>query len=164
MTDAVKDIIKKTLLFGIGVGAITKEKADELVNEMKKKGYVDVKEGKKFVNDLLGESLRAQKQVRDLIETQVKAAMKKSFAEGDSLEGVCWEGYEPIGLKELDGRMVPNCVPIQEQSKQAFVIPGPQGGEDENTYISRCISDIIGEYDQEGQAYAICKGKWDEPK
>jgi len=94
----------------------------------------------------------------------IKAAMKKSFAEGDSLEGVCWEGYEPIGLKELDGRMVPNCVPIQEQSKQAFVIPGPQGGEDENTYISRCISDIIGEYDQEGQAYAICKGKWDEPK
>jgi hypothetical protein len=51
-----------------------------------------------------------------------------------------------------------------EQSKQAFVIPVPQGGEDENTYISRCISDIIGEYDQEGQAYAICKGKWDEPK
>ena len=44
----------------------------------------------------------------------IKAAMKKSFAEGDSLEGVCWEGYEPIGLKELDGRMVPNCVPIKE--------------------------------------------------
>jgi polyhydroxyalkanoate synthesis regulator phasin len=78
MADNVKEIIKKTLLFGIGVGAITKEKADELVNEMKKKGYVDVKEGKKLVNDLLGQSLRAQKQVRNLIETQVKAAMRKS--------------------------------------------------------------------------------------
>ena len=44
----------------------------------------------------------------------IKAGMKKSFAEGDSLEGACWEGYEPIGLKEKDGRMVPNCVKIKE--------------------------------------------------
>lgn len=45
----------------------------------------------------------------------IKAAMKKSFAEGDSLEDSCWEGYEPIGLKpSADGsRMVPNCVPIK---------------------------------------------------
>jgi hypothetical protein len=35
------------------------------------------------------------------------------FAE-DGLEGACWEGYEAIGMKELDGRMVPNCVPIKE--------------------------------------------------
>lgn len=46
--------------------------------------------------------------------------------------------------------------------KAEFVIPGPEGGEDENTYISRCISEISAEYNQEGQAYAICKGKWDE--
>lgn len=36
------------------------------------------------------------------------------LAEDDGLEGACWEGYEPIGMKELDGRMVPNCVPIKE--------------------------------------------------
>jgi hypothetical protein len=30
------------------------------------------------------------------------------------LEGVCWEGYEAIGTKMLDGREVPNCVPISE--------------------------------------------------
>lgn len=32
----------------------------------------------------------------------------------DGLEGACWEGYEAIGMKELGGRMVPNCVPIKE--------------------------------------------------
>lgn len=32
----------------------------------------------------------------------------------EGLEGACWEGYEAIGMKELDGRMVPNCVPIKE--------------------------------------------------
>lgn len=30
--------------------------------------------------------------------------------EGDN----CWEGYEQIGMKEKDGKMVPNCVPIKE--------------------------------------------------
>jgi hypothetical protein len=36
------------------------------------------------------------------------------LAEDDGLEGACWEGYEAIGTKILDGREVPNCVPIKE--------------------------------------------------
>jgi hypothetical protein len=27
----------------------------------------------------------------------------------------CWEGYEPVGFKILDGQRVPNCVPIKEE-------------------------------------------------
>jgi hypothetical protein len=37
-----------------------------------------------------------------------------NLAEGEGLEGACWEGWEAIGTKELDGRTVPNCVPIKE--------------------------------------------------
>jgi hypothetical protein len=36
------------------------------------------------------------------------------LAEGDGLEGACWDGYEAIGTKILDGREVPNCVPIKD--------------------------------------------------
>ena len=36
------------------------------------------------------------------------------LAEGDGLEDACWPGYEAIGTKILDGREVPNCVPIKE--------------------------------------------------
>lgn len=32
----------------------------------------------------------------------------------DGLEGACWPGYEAIGTKEMDGRQVPNCVPIKK--------------------------------------------------
>jgi hypothetical protein len=82
------------------------------------------------------------------------------------LEDACWEGYEPIGTKELDGKTVPNCVPIKEEQskikKEGFPIPSPSGDEDEQKYISRCISEIGSEYDAEGQAYAVCKAKWDE--
>jgi hypothetical protein len=35
------------------------------------------------------------------------------LAEGEGLEGACWEGWEAIGTKMLDGREVPNCVPIK---------------------------------------------------
>ena len=82
------------------------------------------------------------------------------------LEDACWEGYEPIGTKELDGKTVPNCVPIKEEQskikKEGFPIPSPSSDEDEQKYISRCISEIGSEYDAEGQAYAVCKAKWDE--
>jgi hypothetical protein len=82
------------------------------------------------------------------------------------LEDACWEGYEPIGTKELDGKTVPNCVPIKEEQskikKEGFPIPSPSSDEDEQKYISRCISEISSEYDAEGQAYAVCKAKWDE--
>ncbi len=34
------------------------------------------------------------------------------------LEDACWEGYEPIGTKMLDGREVPNCVPIKDEMSE----------------------------------------------
>jgi hypothetical protein len=40
-------------------------------------------------------------------------------------------------------------------------IPKPEGGELEDKYISRCISEIANEYDVEGQAYAVCKSTYD---
>jgi len=71
----------------------------------------------------------------------------------------CWEGYEPIGLKD-DGS--PNCVPIKEEQrkvKEGFPVPSPSAEEDENAFISRCMKEIGNEYDQE-QALAICYSKW----
>jgi hypothetical protein len=34
--------------------------------------------------------------------------------EAAGLEDACWPGYEAIGTKTLDGREVPNCVPIKD--------------------------------------------------
>lgn len=99
----------------------------------------------------------------------IKAGMKKTFAEGDSLEGACWPGYEAVGLKELGGRMVPNCVPVkEEQSKQfekkvvkeGFPIPSPSSDEDENTFISRCNSELYDEFPDDAQRNAVCYKSW----
>lgn len=34
------------------------------------------------------------------------------------LEDACWPGYEAIGTKELDGKEVPNCVPIKDEMSE----------------------------------------------
>ncbi len=47
-------------------------------------------------------------------EIQYKGINLVKLQEGDGLEGACWDGYEAIGTKILDGREVPNCVPIKE--------------------------------------------------
>jgi len=48
-------------------------------------------------------------------ETQFESKYKGiNLAEGEGLENSCWDGYEAIGTKILDGREVPNCVPIKE--------------------------------------------------
>jgi len=41
----------------------------------------------------------------------------------DNMEKACWSGYTQRGMKEKDGRMVPNCVPIK---KSLFGTEGPQ--------------------------------------
>jgi hypothetical protein len=41
-------------------------------------------------------------------------------------------------------------------------VPQPTSGQDEQEYISSCIREIIGEYDAEGQAYAVCKAEYDK--
>lgn len=32
--------------------------------------------------------------------------------------GSCWKGYEQVGMKDKDGRKVPNCVPVKEQEDE----------------------------------------------
>lgn len=35
-------------------------------------------------------------------------------------EDPCWDGYQQVGMKEKDGKQVPNCVPIDEDSVDEF--------------------------------------------
>jgi hypothetical protein len=35
------------------------------------------------------------------------------------LEDACWDGYEPVGTKQKDGRTVPNCVPMSKDTHAA---------------------------------------------
>lgn len=52
-------------------------------------------------------------------------AVRRVFAnEGDLT--ACWEGYEAIGMKEKDGRQVPNCVPTKTAAHRLDGVRGHQ--------------------------------------
>lgn len=70
----------------------------------------------------------------------------------------CWEGYEPYGTKILNGREVPNCIPVE--AKAQFV--KPSAGEEKSDFISRCIPVLKSEGKPDDQAAAICYSMWDQ--
>ena len=46
--------------------------------------------------------------------TDIKVLTKEEFMQ--EMENPCWKGYEMVGTKSKDGREVPNCVPVNEET------------------------------------------------
>jgi len=42
----------------------------------------------------------------------------------DNLQKACWTGYTQRGMKEKNGRMVPNCVPVEKETNVYWFNPG----------------------------------------
>ncbi|SIQ67688.1 MULTISPECIES: hypothetical protein [Pontibacter] len=42
-----------------------------------------------------------------------------SKSKNSSEKDPCWKGYEQVGMKEKDGKQVPNCVPENKSSNSA---------------------------------------------
>ena len=49
--------------------------------------------------------------------------MKKFKHLREELEEACWKGYKRVGGKMKNGRMVPNCVPIEEEELNEKNVP-----------------------------------------
>lgn len=71
----------------------------------------------------------------------------------DGLEGACWEGYQPVGLKPMGDRMVPNCVPIEEEMEK---IQMEKGIKLEDYPWDECIADQTARYGDEETAKKVC--------
>ena len=52
--------------------------------------------------------------------TQKKKEVK-DFKEAKELDKACWKGYKAIGLKNKNGRQVPNCVPEEKELEESKV-------------------------------------------
>ena len=46
--------------------------------------------------------------IKKILSEEIKSIQEKET-------NPCWDGYEMIGMKEKDGKEVPNCVPIEEE-------------------------------------------------
>ena len=73
----MNDLIRKIVLTGIGLAALTKEKIEEVVKDVVEKGKLSEKEGKEFIDELLKKSEGAREKVEGQIENAVQATLKK---------------------------------------------------------------------------------------
>ena len=71
-----EDIVKKSLLVGVGLAAFAKGKADKLVSDLVKKGNIKPAEGKKLVKSIYGEAEKSGKKVARVMELELKRIVK----------------------------------------------------------------------------------------
>lgn len=67
------DLIKKTLLTGVGLAVMTKEKVEELGKDLASQAKLSEHEGKEFVDHLLKQSDTARKD----LEARINSAVQK---------------------------------------------------------------------------------------
>ncbi len=83
------NIIKQSMLTGIGIALIAKDEIEDLANELVKKGKMSEKEGTKFLEDLRNRYDETQKQLEARVQKTVKDFMcKADVVTGEELKGL----------------------------------------------------------------------------
>ncbi len=73
----MSNLVKKTILTGLGLVSLTKEKAEKLVEELIEEGEVSESEGSKFIKELLEKTENNKKTIEKQVEKTVHGVLKK---------------------------------------------------------------------------------------
>jgi len=71
------ELVKKTLLAGVGVAALTKEKLEEVAKDFVEKGKMTEQEGKDLVKDLVTRSEESRQELQKQIGEKVEEVLGK---------------------------------------------------------------------------------------
>ena len=83
------DLIKKTMLTGVGLASMTKDKLEAIAKEIAEKEKLSEKEGRDLVDDLLKKAEETKNAMERHIEKLVKDVMKKmNLATRDELSAL----------------------------------------------------------------------------
>jgi polyhydroxyalkanoate synthesis regulator phasin len=83
------NIVKKSMLTGIGLALIAKDEVEDLAKELVNKGKMSENEGTKFLEDLQRRYDETQKKLEEKVQRAVKDFMKKAdVVTGDELKGL----------------------------------------------------------------------------
>jgi polyhydroxyalkanoate synthesis repressor PhaR len=73
----VMEFVKRSVLVGVGAIAITKEKAEEIANELVKNAKISKKQGKELVKDLMEKAEKEKESLNNKIEGTIQKVMKR---------------------------------------------------------------------------------------
>ncbi|UCD89220.1 MAG: hypothetical protein JSW04_12455 [Desulfobacterales bacterium] len=83
------NLIKKTMLTGIGLALIAKDEVEELAKELVNKSTMSEKEGIKFIEDLQKKYDETQNRLEERVQQTAKEFLKKAdVVTGDELRGL----------------------------------------------------------------------------
>jgi hypothetical protein len=69
----------------------------------------------------------------------------------------CYEDYVQVGTKDMDGREVPNCVPLKEEASKIEMEKGINLAEDGVSYpFDVCVEEQTARYGDEETAKKVC--------
>lgn len=71
------ELVKKALLTGVGVAALTKDKIEEVARDFVEKGKLTEQEGKALVEDLVARSDESRAELQRQIEAKVNSVLEK---------------------------------------------------------------------------------------
>jgi polyhydroxyalkanoate synthesis repressor PhaR len=71
------EVLKKAMLAGIGAVVLTKEKVEEMVDELIKKGEISKEDRAKFVRELADKAEARSREVKGWVEESVKVTLSK---------------------------------------------------------------------------------------
>ncbi|MCK4303618.1 MAG: phasin family protein [Candidatus Eisenbacteria sp.] len=71
------ELIKKTMLTGVGLACLTKEKVEELAKTIQQQANLSENEGKKLADDLLKKADESRKSLEERIERSIEERLKK---------------------------------------------------------------------------------------
>jgi polyhydroxyalkanoate synthesis regulator phasin len=72
------DLIKKSMLAGIGLALKTKDEVEDFVKDLQKRGEMSEADGRKFIDDIQKRYEETQEKLEKRIEKSVKEILKKT--------------------------------------------------------------------------------------
>jgi len=83
------DLIKKTMLAGVGFAAMTKDKVEQVIKEYIEKGEITEKEGKDLLNEFMQKSEHARKDMETRLEEMIQGVLKRmKIATQDDIKAI----------------------------------------------------------------------------
>ncbi len=73
----MRSLIRTAVMTGVGLVVLTKDKVEELANEVIKEGKLSEKEGEDLIKELKERSQQAQKSLEEKVEAMVREATAK---------------------------------------------------------------------------------------
>jgi hypothetical protein len=111
-----EDFVLSNKATGLSLEGVFQEVPFRFMDQVKDEEFVEPNAGENE-SDFIGRCMGSSQMVGEFPDEKQRAAVCYSYYENkfqfDFPEGTCWTGYEPYGTKIVDGREVPNCIPVE---------------------------------------------------